>query len=395
MLFVVFPVFGYKLDHVCFLVTGKRLIDLDLELLYTPTGMGPWAYMPPAALFFAPFSAVGMETGSTLSVLFNFLCLSLLIILMANHFCRPGARDLKTFGLIAAATCAYHFIVWESLNLGQVDIFLTLLASLFLFYNPPAPTSGALFAVMVNFKPQFAIFTLLQFYRRGLLLILWIAFAFAALAAAYIALTLVIGKPNLYFDQMLQYKVVAGAITQSKDVTNQSLDGALRRLFSAGDYLGRYSPAWYAPGPMSMHVAVLPNAVVNGLSVFLRAAFMALAALSLRAARREGRIDPEYFFIVLAMAIPIVSPLFWQAHMIQLLPVSTWLLVRGAESGRWPVVVPLVCALLAIAVGNPGVLGQAGADTAQAYSLYTLAILMHAVLCLTYPRWRGRKADCA
>ena len=359
----------FQFDGRIFFITAERLINGEWGSLYVPVpGSGPWAYPPQAAAFFAIFSTLGPGIGYRIYHLFSAAVFALTVVIHIHAFSPVG---LRVPALLAAA--AFWFVVWEGLFIGQVDLILlsALLTSLLFLQRGRDLAAGAALGFCLSFKPQFALFFIpLLLHRRYRAI-----FGAAGLAlSAYLLLYLFSPEPwTLAVKHLLSYRNVTTSIVESAvGPVNQSLQSVSEMLFTDRSYEGRFDPLWYSGGVLLYKIVALPGEAVRAAVWLIRiCCFIVLVwAIKRRASYSHALV---YSWAVIFSSLPIISPIFWQVHMVYQMPVIIFL-VSALGRGSLALKAGVAALVLTIALSNPIITGGHYADRLHSYGTYFICV---------------------
>lgn len=360
-----------QFDGRTFFISGRRILDQNWQHLYDPlVGSGPWTYQPQATLLFLPFMVFG-TFGYKLFLLSSVFALSLLCPLFYRlSKTISGKSCVSSFSGVAILACigTLWFPIYESLYLGQIDLWIACaIAYIWALTNARNfRGSGALLGILVTMKPQLVVFLIPVVMFAG-----WgsVIYMLATWFGSLGIFTIVSGATpsGIVFLFESFYRNTASIVSTAIGPVNQSALSVTQMLFSETSYLGRFCPIWYNPGPLNWHLYAIGTAAARSILILIRAVFGSLLIFTLWRAYKAK--DLSLIFAILLFSLPTFSPVFWQVHLVHLLPGLFWLILRVKSLNNSGMMAFLYSSLAIQAVASPLVIGLCRHDMLESYGL--------------------------
>lgn len=316
----------------------------------------PYLYLPLLAELLAPLALLPVRAAAFLWYLMNLSSLIVAAVLvvklaeMQSEEGRGGARfssSGRTFILVASIAVVARFIL-DNLQLGQVNIIVTMLAAahVYLYARGRKLSAGLVLALAASFKITPLIFV---FYHAARGRLKYAAGCLALFAAITIASFLPFGSraPSAFAD--FANRTVRNE--QGFNLTypgNQSLRGVLGRALGERDERAR-----------------APSSLISFAGA---AALLALALFASRRARTEMAAAAPVF-----CCLVLLSPLSWKAHFVVLLFPAAWLtgeVIMGTDVRRMRLILGvLAVAFVLFNLTSPLIAGRLASELADLWSL--------------------------
>ncbi|MCW7472072.1 hypothetical protein [Leptospira levettii] len=369
-----------KLDGNTFIITGSRFLAKDFLSLYKSLGTAPFTYTPQVSQFFSLFLIFGEKYAYSFLIFTNGLGLYFSLVIFYSIF-SIHLRNRSLFFPLFLSLSAFSFIINESFFIGQIDLFLLLPLSLFIFYmvNGNLIFAAFLLAFLIQFKPFFLILLLPVFieslrsknYKRSIHFYLpFLIFLFCFPLFFVLSTGISLEKYFVLFQQYINTSIGISNGFCCGSVSN-SLKSILYNLFSSVPQSGRWYPYDYAdiPNTHFFKIYLLDTRFIDSIYIVLTISlFSFLLYLLLRS---NSMI--ESILITLAF-VPTFSPVFWFAHLVYLIPVMFYLLIVNLswdKLDKTPASVILFLAfVLVFHLIQPSVLGGYLVDLFIIYGFY-------------------------
>ena len=294
----------YRIDLDVYRLGGQMVLrggDLYGRLPDTVVGANlPFTYPPIAAVLFAPFAAMPYWLANLVFSAGTLLCLAVVVYLVMR-----AVTELKGSRLAWASMAVYSVAlwlgpVWETIDFGQINIFLMMLVVVDALAGRGKWWGGSLIGLAMAIKLTPAVFLAFLLVRRD-----WRALAGAvvsALAATGLGFLFLPEASLRYWTQVLADPSRIGGLAY---VSNQSLNGLLVRLgLSEGGGM-----VWFAL------CAVIGLALLAVMWLLLKQGHAAAAMLAMA------------FYALVA------SPVSWSHHWVWIVP-ALIVLVAWADRER-------------------------------------------------------------
>lgn len=210
-------------------------------------------------------------------------------------------KRIWQFSLVLVLTLFFYPLIW-SYHIGQIQTFLTFLAtlSIFLWLSSKKLVAGALIGLACLFKPQIGALIVWAIIRRQ-----W---GFVQGAVAMIALGLTVSVYFYGLDNHLDYLQVLSFLSRHGEsyYPNQSINGLLNRLLFNGENL-EWNGDGFPPYSTFVHISTLVSSIfILSLGLFWNY-------------KRKSPSATDYSIILLCTTM--ASPIAWEHHFAILLPI--------------------------------------------------------------------------
>ena len=308
---------GLPLDLKVYLLGGATVVSDPSALYGSSIDRLPFTYPPIAGLFFAPFSllpawlAVILLTGGSLLCLLR--TLQLVLRQLDGLVCLSSDRSLVllTLGSLLLEP------IWRTWSYGQVNLVLMWLV-VEAVLGPKSDRGGWIVGVAAGFKLTPAVFGLYYLGSGNWRSLLRVMFAFAG--TVVVGLLLLPSATRQFWTETVRDAERVGGIAYT---TNQSVNGALWRLFGQGGW------------------PLLWSALVIG--------FLALSWVTVRGFADAG--EPLPALLTCAVLGLLISPISWSHHWVWAIPLLLFLANRVIGRPRDKGAVALAVAWL-VATGS-------------------------------------------
>ena len=389
------------LDGMCFMAAGAKVLDGRWNELYIANeSLAPWAYLPHAAGYFALLiKFFGLVKGHKIHMIFSALlatgALTVLVLRLQQRYgATPQNGSVKVATtkslslLVLGVLASFGFIFWESFYVGQVDVLIMSLALI----QALLPQTGRwpwlrvfIIGLLASVKPQFGLLVLPLIVEGKYLE----TFCAGLCSASLIVLFYLINLGNIPLSaapmHLQQFSEVSRMLSGIISPVNQSLQSVFRMMFVASEYIGRFSPRFHAPGLIDHKLFFLPAELVTGMIWLARALVLGVltkALINIRGARGQ-RMDPLKSLVVVLLALPVLSPVFWQLHFVFLFPAALYLaFVARVESKLFRNL--MIAALSLLVLVNPLLVGGKSSDALQSFGASLVAALIMFALAVRF-----------
>lgn len=300
---------AFHLDLRVFRAGARAFLD-GIPLYAEPLDVGggremPFTYPPIAAVLFIPLTWVSIETVGVVWTLLAYPALAgaLYVVVVRTGRGRRASFWIALFGVCLATVL---IPIWTTLNLGQIGIFLMLLAVVDLLAARTLTPRGLLVGIAAAIKLTPAGFVLLPLLRKDWRTAIW-------MAGTATALTL-LGAAFAWNDSVAYWSTLgqsADRVRVHPAVPNISLAGVLSRVDAE---------------PLALVLLIVCDVVI-----------IALAIIAMRRQLSGG--DDSNALMVNAILLLLVSPVSWDHHWVWAAPI---LVILGLASLRDPARIGLI-----------------------------------------------------
>lgn len=373
---------------------GRRF--LSGEYLYADDYC--YAYVPTAAMYFAPLALIGRNAGLALRYVIALACLVATVCLFHRMINTGGEQARKDLYLLGggAILLVFQFILQDLDDGGPHLILLGILSlAIYLVWVGKTTEASVLFGLSIAIKITPAIFLFLFFWKRQ-----WKLLVRTILATLFWAIVPIVWMgPSSWMTHQIEWtkNAVSSVLDQQRAgkeineqrIRNQALRPTLLRYLITypEDHPMRQNDLAYRP------VLDVSSRVANALVVAAVAGLLGLFAWSSQRYFHlpRDRAWPRDCAAVLVLAL-LLSPMTWQQHLAWLVPAAFVFLASARSSGGLSKMEWLIFGLyvsLAMVL-NYELLGKLRFNVLLSYHPFGVAMIMLFWLLISRNKWEAQ-----